>query len=185
MLMAYDFSQFKKRLAEAEEWLGQELLGIRTGRASPSLLDSVQVDSYGSSVPIKHSANISVEDAKTLRVLPWDKSQIKGIEKAITEANLGISVSSDHDGVRVFFPDLTEERRKTLMKLAGDRTEDARVRIRKERDEIWKDIQEKERGGEIAEDDKFRMKDEMQKLVDAANERLEEMLAKKEGEIAL
>lgn len=182
--MQYDFSQFKNNLAQAGEWLGQELLGIRTGRASPSLLDGVHIDSYGTRTPLKHAANISTEDAKTLRVVPWDKSHVKGIEKAVTEANLGVSVSSDADGVRVFFPDLTEERRKTLAKLASERTEDARIRVRKERDEVWKDIQEKEREGDIAEDDKFRLKEEMQKFVDAANEKLDELLKKKEKEIS-
>lgn len=182
--MAYDFSNFKKKLVEVEEWLGGELLGIRTGRASPSLLDGVQIESYGARVPLRHSANIATEDAKTLRVVPWDKSQVKGIEKAITEANLGVSVSSDADGVRVFFPDLTEERRKTLVRLANERTEDARIRVRKERDLVWKEIQDQERGGDIAEDEKFRLKEEMQKHVDAANEKLDDLLKKKEKEIS-
>ncbi|MCI0542541.1 ribosome recycling factor [bacterium] len=181
--MAYDFSPFKKKLGDAEDWFGEELLSIRTGRAAPSILDGIFVDSYGTKTLLKHVAGISIEDARTLRVSPWDKSQIKQIEKAIEEANLGVSVSSDEAGVRVFFPELTEDRRKMLMKLAKERLEDARVSVRKERDEVWKDVQEKEKDGDISEDDKFKLKDEMQKLVDGTNGKLDEFLEKKEREI--
>jgi ribosome recycling factor len=182
--MAYDFSDFKLNLEGIEEWLGNEYLGVRTGRATPAILDSVYVESYGSRTPIKHVASIAIEDAKTIRVSPWDKSQVKGIEKAIAEANLGLSASSDAQGIRVFFPELTSERRSALMKVVREKLEHSRVSVRAERDEVWSDIQTKEREGEIAEDDKFRLKDEMQKFVDSANQKLEEMAERKEKEIS-
>ncbi len=181
--MAYDFSHFKAQLASVEEWLGEELSGIRTGRAAPAVLDGVTIESYGSKTPLKHVASISSEDAKTLRVSPWDKSQIKAIEKGIGEANLGISVSSDADGIRVFFPDLTSERRTMLAKLAREKLEQGRVSVRSERDEVWKDIQESEKDGDISEDEKFKLKEEMQKLVDASNSKLDELTEKKEKDI--
>ena len=109
--MAYDFKPFEKRIKEISERLVRELGSVRTGRAAPAILDGIQVESYGTRVPITQVANISVEDARTLRISPWDTAQAKEIEKAITLANLGLSVGSDEKGVRVFFPELTSERR--------------------------------------------------------------------------
>ena len=182
--MAYDFKPFEKKITDITERLGRELSGIRTGHATPLILDGVQVESYGTRMNLNQVANISVEDARTLRVAPWDASQAKEIEKAITVANLGVSVGADEKGVRVFFPDLTSDRRVALVKLAKERIEEARTSLRHERDEVWSDIQKKERDGEIPEDDKFRFKDDMQKRVDAANKSFDEALERKEKEIA-
>ena len=182
--MAYDFSTFKKGLQGIEEWLANEYTGVRTGRATPAILDSVFIETYGSRNPIKHVASVTIEDAKTIRVSPWDKAQIKAIEKAIAEANLGLGSSSDAQGVRVFFPELTADRRTALMKVVREKLEHARVSVRAERDETWSDIQEKEKAHEISDDDKFRLKDEMQKFVDTENQRMEEMAERKEKEIS-
>ncbi len=182
--MAYDFSSFKEKLEGVQDWLSTEYTGVRTGRATPAILDSIYLDSYGTRTPIKHVASISIEDARTIRVAPWDKGQIKGIEKAISEANLGLSVSSDAMGIRVFFPELTAERRAALLKVTREKLEHARVSVRAERDEVWSEIQTLEKEGEIPEDDKFRLKEEMQKFVDQANAKLEEMAERKEKEIA-
>lgn len=182
--MAYDFKPFDKRIAEIIDRLGKELSGVRTGRAAPSILDGTQVESYGTRMPINQVANISVEDARTLRVAPWDMSVAKEIEKAITQANLGLSVGMDEKGVRVFFPELTAERRVGLVKLAKEKVEDTRTALRVARDEVWSDIQKQERDGLMPEDDKFRSKDEMQKKVDAANKVFDEALIRKEKEIA-
>ncbi len=182
--MPYDFNQFKKRVIGVEEWLGNEFSGIRTGRATAVLLDSVLVDSYGARTALKHVANISVEDAKTLRITPWDNSLVKGIETAIAASNLGVSTVPDSAGVRVIFPDLTSERRAQLVKLVGQKLEDARVSLRKEREEVWNDIQTKEKEGDLTEDEKFKYKEDLQKLVDEANKKLEAMAEKKEAEIA-
>lgn len=181
--MAYDFKPFDARIQEIEAHVLRELGGIRTGRAAVGILDTVQVEAYGSRMPINQVANIAIEDARTLRVAPWDASQVKEIEKAIGQANLGLSLAVDEKGVRVVFPELTSERRTSLIKLAKERIEESRAALRVARDEVWSDIQQQERDGDISEDEKFRFKDEMQKKVDAANARFDEALARKEKEI--
>lgn len=182
--MPYDFKPFEKKIKDIEERLGKELGGVRTGRAGPAILDGIQVESYGTRMPISQVANISVEDARTLRIAPWDQSQAKEIEKAITLANLGLSVGADEKGVRVFFPELTAERRTQLSKLAKEKVEETRTSLRIARDEVWSDIQAQERDGTMPEDDKFRAKEEMQKRVDAANAHFDSALARKEKEIS-
>ena len=179
----YDFSIFKKEAAAASEWLKKEYGGFNTGRASASVLDSIMVESYGSHVQISHVAAISVEDPRTLRISPWDKSQIKEIEKAIMSSNLGLSSSIDDLGLRVSFPQLTTERRMSLIKLLKEKLEEARVSVRGERDKVWHDIQEKERVGKMSEDVKFRAKEELQKIIDETNKNLEAVFEKKEKEV--
>lgn len=181
--MAYDFKAFEKRIKEIEERVGKELSGVRTGRATPAILDTIVVESYGSRVAINQIAAINVEDARTLRIAPWDQSLAKEIEKAITLANLGLSVGMDEKGVRVSFPELTAERRVSLVKVAKEKTEEIKAGLRAARDEVWSDIQKKEKDGAMSEDDKFRAKDEMQKRVDAANKNIDDVLARKEKEI--
>jgi len=181
--MPYDFSPLKQKIRETEDWLRGELTAIRTGRATSAILDTIRIDSYGAKVPVNHVAGISMEDAKTLRVIPWDKTHIKDIEKAVNDADLGLSVSSDSEGLRVSFPDLTSERREMFVKAAKKKTEEARVALRRARDDTWGDIQKKERDGDISEDEKFQFKDDMQKLIDEANTHFGEMEEKKEKEI--
>jgi ribosome recycling factor len=181
--MTYDFKSLKEKTKGVEEWLKKEYMGIRTGVASPALLDSVQVESYGTRMALNQVANISIEDARVIRIAPWDKSQAKAIEKAVTDANLGVSVGADDKGVRVFFPELTSERRVLLVKTAKTKLEDARKNLRGLRDEVWNEIQEKEKKGGMGEDDKFRFKDEMQKIIDESTKVLEVILEKKEKEI--
>jgi len=179
----YDFKKLKENIKGAEEWLRKEYSGLRTGIASPSILDGVLVEVYGSRMPINQVANIGIEDARVIRIAPWDKTQSKAIEKAITVANLGISVGIDDKGVRIFFPELTTERRSLLIKTAKTKLEDAKVKIRGSRDETLKDIQDKQKKKEIGEDDMFRNKAEMQKIVDEGNAGLEVLFVKKEKEI--
>ncbi len=181
--MPYNFSPLKEGITETEGWLLGELASIRTGRATAAVLDVVRIDSYGAKVPVSHIAGLTVEDAKTIRIVPWDKGQIKDIEHAIQKAGLGVSVVADNEGIRVIFPELTGERREAFVKLAKTKTEEARKRMRLVRDDIWGDIQKKEQKSEITEDEKFRFKDDMQKMVDEANKRFDEMLSKKEREI--
>lgn len=182
--MAYDFKPLEKRIAEIVAHAQKELGGIRTGRATPALLDGVQVESYGTRVPVSQVAAVSLDDARTLRIAPWDQSLAKEIEKAITMANLGLSVGSDERGVRVSFPELTAERRTSLAKLAKEKVEEARASLRVARDEVWSDIQKREKEGTLTEDDKFRAKDDMQKRVDAAGEKFDDLLKRKEAEMA-
>lgn len=181
--MLYDFTKLKNKIKETEDWMKKEYTGIRTGMASPQLLDSVIVESYGQRMPLNQVGSVSVSDAKSLLVTPWDATQVKAVEKAITVANLGVSLKTDEKGVRVFFPDLTSERREMLLKLAKEKLEQAKVTLRGVRDEVVKDIEAKEKLGGMGEDDKFRFKAEMQKLVDAGNKNLEDIFAKKNKEI--
>jgi len=182
--MQYDFSGFKKKIETLEEWLHRELSTVRTGRATPAILDTIRVDSYGAKVPINHIAGVSVEDSRTIRVTAWDKNQNKDIENAIISADLGLSVSSDDQGLRVIFPELTAERREALLKVVNTRLEDARVSLRQTRDEVWQEIQEREKSGALSEDEKFRSKTEMQKFVDSANKTMDESVEKKRKEIS-
>lgn len=175
----YSLDAFKKELKGAEEWLSKEYSQIHTGRANPALLDGVSVESYGSFQPLKNTASISIEDPKTLRVIPWDKGLNKGIEKALHEANLGFSISVDDSGVRVIIPGLTTETRTKLVKIAKDKMEDARITVRKAREEALGNLKNQK----LPEDTFERAKDEVQKLVDEANAVLEALFDKKENEI--
>lgn len=181
--MAYDFSKFKKAITGAEEWLKKEFSGIRTGQASPALLDGVKVDSYGAQVPLSQVGSVATEGARTIRISPWDSSQIKDIEKAITIANLGVSVVVDDKGIRVNFPELTGETRTAIVKMAKERLEDGKKRIRIGRDEAMKDLKAKEKDGGMGEDELRRNEKEIQKMVDEANKKLDEHYTKKEKEI--
>jgi ribosome recycling factor len=181
--MAYDFNPFKKELATAEEWLKKEFQQLRTGQASPAILDGVRVESYGTLLSLKEVASVTIEGARSLRITPWDQSQSKEIEKALTAANLGLSISVDDQGVRVSFPELTAERRTQIAKLAKDKLEDAKKQVRFSRDGIIKDLQTKEKEGGYGKDEIFRLKNETQKLVDDANKKLDDLNSKKEKEI--
>jgi ribosome recycling factor len=134
-------------------------------------------------MPLKQAASIAIEDPRTLRVAAYDSSLVKEIEKAITAADLGVGTGSDETGVRVTFPELTAERRQEFVKLAKQKLEDARTTVRKAREEVWSDVQEKEREGELTEDDKYMLKDELQKRVDAVQAALESLFEQKESEI--
>lgn len=181
--MAYNFTDFKNSLKGTEEWLKKEFSGIRTGRATPAILDGISVEAYGSMMPINQVANISIEDARMLRITPWDASVTKSIEKAIQVSDLGLSATVDDKGLRVVFPDLTTERRQSLIKIAKQKLEDAKVAVRGEREKILKDIDAKEKAKEISEDEKFRLKAELQKMLDDVNKNLDEIFSKKEKEI--
>ncbi|MBI4093890.1 ribosome recycling factor [Candidatus Kaiserbacteria bacterium] len=179
----YDFKQFDGKLSGAKEWLSKEYRGVRTGRAVPAMLDSVVVSAYGSMMPLKQVASVGVEDARTLRVQPFDTSVLKDIERAIVAANLGLGTATDGATVRVTFPELSAERRGELVKLGKGKLEEARTTVRLARDEAWKDIQEKVRLSALTEDDKYALKDELQKRVDKVNEELEKAFEAKEREM--
>ncbi|PIR85398.1 ribosome recycling factor [Candidatus Kaiserbacteria bacterium CG10_big_fil_rev_8_21_14_0_10_45_20] len=181
--MTYDTSELKKGIIESQEWLKQELTGLRTGRATPALLDSVSLEVYGSRMKLNQIASVLVEDARTLYISPYDASQVKAIEKAITLADLGVSAGSDEKGIRVSFPELTVERREQLIKVLKGKLEDARIAVRGKRADAIQTIDKKEKAGEMGEDEARGAKDEVQKLVDEANKALEEIANKKEKEL--
>lgn len=179
----FNFANFKKKTEGIEAWLSSEFGSISTGRATPTVLDRISVEAYGSRMPINQVAGITIEDPRTLRITPWDSSQIKAIEKAIITSDLGLSISVDDRGVRASFPELSSERRDAMVKVVKQRLEDAKISLRKEREATWAEIQTLEKEKKISEDERFRLKDEMQKIVDEANKRLESLADKKESEV--
>lgn len=177
-------TDYEKRLKEVIEFLQKEFVAIRTGQATPALLDSIKVESYGTYMPIQQVGSIGVEDARTLRIATWDTTQIPAIERAIRESDLGVSVSSDSAGLRVIFPDLTAERRQQIVKIAKSKLEDARVAVRAVRDDVMKTIEAAQKAGDISEDDKHAKREQVQKNVDLTNRTLEAVFEKKEVEIS-
>ena len=175
----YTLEVLKRELTQTQEWLSREYAQIHTGRANPVLLDGVSVEAYGMMSPLKNLASIAIEDPKTLRVAPWDRNQIKDIERALHAANLGFSISPDDAGVRVIIPALTTETREKLVKLAKERLEDARIAVRKARESMLSDLKEQS----LPEDTHIRAKEEVQKQIDATNSALEDIFKKKESEI--
>jgi len=145
-----------------------------------AILDNVKVDAYGSQMPINQLASVGIEDAKTLSINPFDGGVSKDIEKAVTDADLGLSVSVSGTTIRLSFPDLTADRRTMLIKLAKEKLEDARVTLRKHRDDIKTQIED----GDFTDDEKYSFKEEMEKLTKEANDSLEEIYKKKDIEIS-
>ncbi len=181
--MAYDFSTFQKRGKEIEEWLKKEFSLLRTSRASQAMLDNIMVNSYGSAMPVSHLANISIEDPKTLRIVPFDKGQMKAIEEGIRLANTGLSVSSDDSGIRLISPDLTSERRAQVIKLMKEKLEEARITLRKEREAVLDILKKEKTEGTLSEDGFFKGRDALQKYVDDANASLDALADKKQKDI--
>jgi ribosome recycling factor len=181
--MSYNFSNFKNEAKKIEDFLRKEYSQMNIGRASPMILDNISVESYGSLMPLKNVASVAIEDSKTLRIAPWDKNQIKGIEKAIVAANLGLSVATDESGIRVIFPQLTTETRTKLAKVLKEKLEDARISVRREREAVLTDVERQEKDGKMTEDERFRTKEELQKIVDEINKNLEEVFEKKNKEV--
>ena len=181
--MQYNFLNFKTEINKVSEYLSREYSQLNIGRASPMVLDGISVESYGSHVPLKNVASISIEDPKTLRIAPWDKNQIKEIEKSIVSSNLGLSVATDESGIRVIFPQLTTETRQTLVKVLREKLEESRIIIRKKREQIWDEIQKLEKESKITEDEKFKAKEDLQKIIDEINKNLESIFEKKEKEV--
>lgn len=179
--MIYNSNAFKESLTKVIDWLKKEYSSLHTGQANPSVLDGITVDSYGTRQPIKNVASISIEDPKTLRVVPWDKSQLKEIENGIIASDIGLSVATDDAGLRVIFPQLTGETREKLVKVLKGKLEDARVSVRKERESAMKDIDAKEGEGGTSEDDIKFAKAEVQKQVDDTNKILEDVFGQKES----
>jgi len=181
--MQYNFSNFRTEIKKVGEFLGKEYSQLNIGRASPMVLDGVSVEAYGSRVPLKNVASVSIEDSKTLRIVPFDKNQIKDIEKSINASNLSLSVATDDMGIRVIFPQLTTETRQTLVKVLKEKLEEQRITVRRERERIWEDVQAKQKEGKLTEDEKFRAKEELQKIIDEVNRNLETSFEKKQKEV--
>ncbi len=175
--------KIKPECDKVVSFLEQEMSKIRTGRPSPSLVENIVVECFDQNMPLKQLGTITCSGARELAIQPWDKSYVEAIQKAISRSNTGASSVLDQDIVRVKFPPLTEDYRKSLIRVLAEKKEDARNTIRHHREEAWKQTQTGFQAGEIREDDKFKAKDKLQELVDEYNKKVEEMLKKKEEEI--
>jgi ribosome recycling factor len=167
----------------ALEHFSAEAAKIRTGRAHPGLVENLSVDYYGTRTPLRQIASISIPEARQILISPWDKGSLVLIEAAIRESDLGLNPGNDGVALRITLPALTEETRKTLVKSLNQKAEEARIAVRNIREEIWKDIQDFEKEGTISEDDNFAGKEELQKVIDEYNQKLEAMRKKKEEEV--
>jgi ribosome recycling factor len=176
------FNNLSNLLKECTAWLQKEFKKISAGQANPAVLDSVNVESYGSYMPIAHVANISL-DANSLKVAPWDKGQMKAVEQAIRDADLGVSLIIESDGIRVVFPQLTTETRAKYVKQAKEYLEEARIKVRQVRQDVISDIDAEKIAGNISEDDQRKKRDQIQKQVDEINKELEDMFKNKEAAI--
>ncbi len=160
-----------------------ELGSVRTGRANPALLSTVQVESYGSKMSLEHVASVTVSDARTLTISPWDKSQIPAIEKGIQVANLGFNPGNDGNVIRITLPPLNEERRKEMVKLVGQLAEKARIGIRNVREDVMKEMKRAEADGKISKDDLTGGQKELQETIDKLNEDIKLHAEAKEKEV--
>jgi len=179
----YDKADIERRMNGAVDSLKSDLGGLRTGRANTTLLDPVQVDVYGALMPLNQVATVSAPEPRMLSVQVWDKSNILAVEKGIAHANLGLNPMIDGQTLRLPMPDLTEERRKELAKLAGQYAEKAKIAIRNVRRDGMEALKTDEKKKEISEDERKRMEDDVQKLTDKYVAETDEAAAKKEQEI--
>jgi ribosome recycling factor len=172
-----------ERMQKSVEATRNEFSTVRTGRASPHLLDRIEVDYYGATTPLRQLANISASEARLLTVTPYDKSSIKAIEKSIMESDIGLTPSNDGNVIRLTIPELTEERRKELVKVVHGIAEEGRVAIRNVRRDIMHDLRELKKEGEVGADEEHRAESELQKLTDSHTKDIDSFLAGKEEEI--
>jgi ribosome recycling factor len=173
----------KERMAKSVEACRHELATVRTGRASPHLLDRVVVDYYGTETPLRQLSQIAATDARLLTLTPYDKNAIKTIEKAILESDLGLTPSNDGNVIRLQIPELNEERRRDLVKVVHNVAEESRVAVRNIRRDVMHDLRELKKEGEVGEDDERRAEAELQKGTDGAIGEIEALLKAKEEEI--
>lgn len=179
----FDINEVKRRMQGAVQALKHELGGLRTGRAAASMLDPVQVDAYGSHMPLNQVATISVPEPRLLSVQVWDKTMVKAVEKAIVDSNLGLSPATEGQVLRLRIPELNEERRKELVKVAHKYAEAAKVAVRHVRRDGLDTVKKLEKAHEISEDDQKRFDSDVQKATDAVIAEIDQMLASKEKEI--
>lgn len=163
--------------------LSEELKKIRADRATPSLVEDIVVDCFNQRLPLKQLAAISCPEQRQILVQPWDKSYMKDIIVALQKSEAGLSPTIEENAIRIILPPLTEEYRKDLLRILSGKKEDARVSLKRVREDAWKEVQEKEHSGEITEDEKFKAKEELQKIIDDYNKQVEEIITKREKEI--
>lgn len=174
---------YKNDLNKVFEHFKEELSHLRTGRANPAILDNVVVEAYGANMPLKGVASITIADPRTITVEPWDKNLLKEVEKAIASANLGLNPINDGKLIRLVMPPMTEEFRRELAKIIGQKLEQARVVLRQLRDRIRDEIFAAEENKEMGEDQRFQLQEKLEKLMKEYNDKLKLMAEEKEKEI--
>jgi ribosome recycling factor len=183
MTTSIDKSDLQRRMHGAVEALRHDLSGLRTGRASTALLDTIHVEVYGANMPLNQVATVSVPEPRMLTVQVWDRSNVQPVEKAIRAANLGLNPVTDGQLIRLPIPDLTEDRRKELAKLVGQYAEKARVAVRNVRRDGMEHVKQDERKHDISEDERKRLEHDVQKLTDDTIKEIDELAHSKEKEI--
>jgi len=178
-----NINDFKSDFIKAVDFLKQDIAGLRTGRASSAMVEGIMVDAYGTHQPLKAVASIVVQDAKTLVLEPWDKTILAAVEKGVRDSGLGINPQNDGRIIRLSMPELTTERRTELTKVLHQKLEAARVAVRKVREEVKEMVVMEEKDGGIGEDEKFRLIDDLEKLVKEYNDQIKTIGEKKEEEI--
>ena len=176
--------KIKPEFEKSFKFLEGEIGKIRTSRASPALVEDIEVSAFGSKFPLKQLGAISTPSTSQIVIQPWDVSYIEPIEKAISSSGLGMSAVVDKNIIRMNLPLLTEEYRHQLSKLLNEKAEQAKQTMRRQREDCWNKIQAAQKAKEISEDDKFRGKDELQKVVDDYNEKIKNLIEKKKQEIS-
>jgi ribosome recycling factor len=179
----FDINELKRRMQGTTQALKHELGGLRTGRAAASMLEPVQVEAYGTHMPLNQLATVSVPEPRLLSVQVWDKSMVKAVEKAIVDSNLGLSPATEGQVLRLRIPELNEERRKELVKVAHKYAEAAKVAVRHVRRDGLDTVKKLEKSREISEDDQKRLDNEVQKATDASIAEIDQLLSAKEKEI--
>ena len=181
--MTFTIATYKTSMQNAVDALHKEFVGLRTGRASTNLIEPITVEAYGSKMPMSQVGTVNAPDARLLTVQVWDKEMVKAVEKSIREAGLGLNPTVDGQIVRIPVPDLTEERRKELTKIAAKFAEQTRVSVRNVRRDAMDGLKKLEKDGEISEDEHHRHNKEIQDLTDSFVKKTDEMLAAKEADI--
>lgn len=173
----------QSRMDGAVEALRREFTGVRTGKATPALLDTVRVEAYGAHVPLNQVASVSAPEARMLLVQPWDRAMMGPVEKAILSSDLGLNPANDGKVIRVPIPALTEDRRREYVRILHKMTEEARIMVRQARKDANDDIKRRQKDGDLSEDEAHREQDEVQKLTDRYIHQLEELLKHKEADV--
>ncbi len=176
--------EVEKKIEGHLAFLKEELTKVRTGRANASLIEDIQVDYYGAKQPLKGLGTIRSLDPQTLVVEPWDKGAVEAIAGAITKAQNGLSAVAEGERVRIPFPPLSEERRKEFIRLAGQKTEETKIKLRQLRDEAMKDLEQQEKAGKIGEDEEFRRKEKLEEIFKKNTKTIDELKDAKEKELA-
>ncbi len=177
-------NKIKPELEKVIKFFEGELAKIRTARATPSLVEDVIVDCFGQKFPLKQLAAISTPETKQILIQPWDRSYIEGIVSALSKTGIGASPVVDKDVIRINLPPLTEDYRKDLSRLLSEKQEQAKQTLRRWREEAWRQIQDGFKDGKIREDDKFKAKDDLQKLIDEQGKKIDELVERKKREIS-